>query len=309
MGASGGGRGAAGKGLSGGAGKGLSGAAGNGLSGAAGGKRGEGGKGGADATSIEDIRALYELRVRQEPKYPGALIEKGPHTVRLIEGSRAWLSWSDFGGLAEEEVDAAIESEIARFRELGLLGDLEWKLFGRDKPGDLRERLAARGFVPKDPADAILVLDLSDLPSELRSGAGHDLRRLKGRAAFDAMWQVVTEVWPEDADDTMRFVEESLAADPEGQSLWIAFADGRPVAEGRVEFACGEFAGLWGGATLPAYRQRGIYTALVAARAAEAIERGCRFLTIDASPMSRAVLEKRGFRFLDTALECNYLGS
>ena len=270
--------------------------------------RGRDGRGGTDGASIEAIRSLYELRVRREPSYPGAIIEKGPHTVRLIEGSRAWLSWSDFGGLAEEAVDAAIDAEIGRFRELGLLGDLEWKLFGRDRPGDLRERLVARGFEPKDPADAILVLDLADLPSELKGDGGHDLRRLRGKAAFDAMREVVAEVWPEEADDTLRFIEESLAADPNGQSLWVAYADGRPVAEGRVEFACGEFAGLWGGATLPAYRRRGIYTALVAARAAEAIERGCRYLTIDASPMSRAVLEKRGFRFLDTALECNYRG-
>jgi len=256
--------------------------------------------------SIEDIRALYDLRIRQEPTYPGSRLERGIHTVRLIEGDRGWVSWSDLEGA---DVDLTIDIEIERFRELGVLSKLEWKLYGRDKPSNLRERLVAHGFEPKDPADAILVLDLAELPDELRRTEGYDLRRLEGRAGLDAMRSVISEVWPEEADDTIRFVEESLAADPHGQSLWIAFADGRPVAEGRVEFACREFAGIWGGATLPAYRKRGIYTALVAARAAEAIERGCRFLTIDASPMSRPILEKRGFRFLDTALECNYRGA
>jgi len=255
---------------------------------------------------IEDIRDLYDLRVRQEPSYPGSRIERGIHTVRLVEADRGWVSWSDLEGA---DVDMAIDIEIERFRELGVLSKLEWKLYGRDKPSDLRERLVARGFEPKDPADAILVLDLAELPDELRRTEGYDLRRLEGKAGLDAMRSVIAEVWPEDADDTIHFVEESLAADPDGQSLWIAYADGKPVAEGRVEFACGEFAGIWGGATLPAYRNRGIYTALVAARAAEAIERGCRFLTIDASPMSRPILEKRGFRLLDTALECNYRGA
>ena len=259
-----------------------------------------------DGASIEDIRALYDLRVRLEPSYPGSRVERGIHTVRLVQGGQGWVSWSDLEGA---DVDAAIEFEIERFRELGVLSKLEWKLYGRDKPSNLRERLVAYGFEPKDPADAILVLDLAELPDELRETKGHDLRRLEGKAGLDAMRSVLAEVWPEDADDTIRFVEESLAADPGGQSLWLAYADSGPVAEGRVEFACREFAGIWGGATLPAYRKRGIYTALVAARAAEAIERGCRFLTIDASPMSRPILEKRGFRFLDTALECNYRGA
>jgi len=259
------------------------------------------------ATPIEEIRSLYELRVRKEPAYPGSFLERGPHTVRLVEGDRAWLSWSDLGGLPSGEIDAIIEAEIARFRELGCGEKFEWKLFGSDEPADLRERLVAHGFVPSDPADAVLVLDLADLPSDLRSTKGHDIRRLPGEeATYEAMRDILMAIWPEDADDTINFVRDSVAADPKANSLWLAYVDGKPVAEGRIDFACGEFAGIWGGATLPEYRNRGIYTALVAARAAEAIERGCRFLTIDASPMSRAVLEKRGFRLLDTALECNW---
>ena len=39
-----------------------------------------------------------------------------------------------------------------------------------------------------------------------------------------------------------------------------------------------EFAGLWGGATLEQWRGRGIYRALVAARAYSAIDQGVRYL-------------------------------
>ncbi|MEP7293853.1 MAG: hypothetical protein ABI835_18845 [Chloroflexota bacterium] len=46
-------------------------------------------------------------------------------------------------------------------------------------------------------------------------------------------------------------------------------------------------------------RQR-FYTVLVVARA--------HYLTIDASPMSRAVLEKAGFELMAYAWECNYGG-
>ncbi|HUX36658.1 MAG TPA: GNAT family N-acetyltransferase [Rectinemataceae bacterium] len=257
--------------------------------------------------SLDDIRALYELRVRREPTYPGARVERGLHTVRLVQGGQAWVSWSDLGGA---DVDTAIEVEIERFRELGVLDHLEWKLYGSDRPADLLERLVAHGFEAREPADAILVLDLAEVPEILKPRPGYDIRRMNSLEGLDELLSIASTVWPEESrEDSRRFIEEAFAADPEGQSLWLAYVDGKPVAEGRVEFACREFGAIWGGATLPEYRNRGIYTALVAARATEAIERACRFLTIDASPMSRGVLEKRGFRLLDTALECNYKGS
>jgi GNAT superfamily N-acetyltransferase len=269
------------------------------------------------AVTLDEIRSLYERRVRIEPSYPGSHVERGERTVRLVEGNRGWVSWSDLGGLDLAEVDRIIAGEIARFRELGVLDKLEWKLFGSDRPAELRQRLEAQGFVPSEPADAILVLDLYDLPPTLaeladprsRAERGYDIRRMPGHAGLEDMRRIMEEIWPGEADDTIEFVKGALEADPDGHSIWLAFVEGQAVSEGRIEFACGEFAGIWGGATLPAFRRRGIYTALVAARAAEALERGCRFLTIDASPMSRAVLEKRGFRLLDTALECNYKGS
>jgi len=64
------------------------------------------------------------------------------------------------------------------------------------------------------------------------------------------------------------------------------------------------FASLWGGSTVPERRRRGLYTALLAVRAQEARRRGYRFLTIDASPMSRPICEKHGFQFLTCAHEC-----
>ena len=43
------------------------------------------------------------------------------------------------------------------------------------------------------------------------------------------------------------------------------------------------------------------YTALVAARAQEDMRSGARFLTVDARPMSRPILERIGFRLLTFA--------
>ena len=58
------------------------------------------------------------------------------------------------------------------------------------------------------------------------------------------------------------------------------------------------FTSLFGGATVPEYRQRGLYHLLVRARLQEAQARGYRFLSTGASPFSRPILEKIGFSLL-----------
>ena len=51
---------------------------------------------------------------------------------------------------------------------------------------------------------------------------------------------------------------------------------------------------------LPDYRGRGIYRALVSARAASAMERGVRFIHSDCTDMSRPILERSGLRAVTT---------
>lgn len=76
----------------------------------------------------------------------------------------------------------------------------------------------------------------------------------------------------------------------------VAMADELPIAAGRVELpATGEFASLWGGGTIPAWRQRGVFRSLVAYRAEIARDRGFRYLQVDASPASRPILQRLGF--------------
>jgi GNAT superfamily N-acetyltransferase len=60
------------------------------------------------------------------------------------------------------------------------------------------------------------------------------------------------------------------------------------------------FAGLWGGGTDARWRGRGIYRALVAHRARAALDRGYRYLQVDASDQSRPILERLGFETLST---------
>jgi GNAT superfamily N-acetyltransferase len=69
------------------------------------------------------------------------------------------------------------------------------------------------------------------------------------------------------------------------------------VSYSRIDFPRNNpFASIWGGSTLPDYRGRGLYSALIAARLQEAEKRGYQYLTVDANPeTSMPILQKLGF--------------
>jgi GNAT superfamily N-acetyltransferase len=84
-------------------------------------------------------------------------------------------------------------------------------------------------------------------------------------------------------------------------AVFVAEAGGQVVSSAWLVFKPGtQFAGLWGGATRPGWRGRGIYRALVARRAQFAAARGVRFLQVDASDDSRPILERLGFVAITT---------
>jgi predicted GNAT family acetyltransferase len=90
-----------------------------------------------------------------------------------------------------------------------------------------------------------------------------------------------------------------MQATPDQISIYVADAGGEPASSAWIRYYPGrQFAELYGGATVPGQRGKGLYTALVKARAREARQRGVRFLVVDTSPMSRPVLEKLGFVLL-----------
>ena len=83
--------------------------------------------------------------------------------------------------------------------------------------------------------------------------------------------------------------------------FYVAYCAGEPVSAARLEMPrAGEFAGLYGGGTVPKHRGRGIYRALVELRASVARECGYRYLTVDAADTSLPILRRMGFVPLTT---------
>jgi GNAT superfamily N-acetyltransferase len=244
---------------------------------------------------VQQLLELHDQHQRIEIEYRSLRREATPDVVRhvaLAQGYGVVL----YSRLSEANVDQVIGEQIAYFNRLGQ--DFEWKTYDHDTPGDLRTRLIARGFEAEEP-EALLVLDMATAPANLLQPVRHDVRRITDPEQLEDYRRIQEQVWNEPIDWQIAALRDDLLNDPDHVSVYIAYAAGRPVSAARIDFHdLNPFAGLWGGSTLAEYRGRGFYTALLAARLQEAQRRGVRFLTIDASPMSRPIVEQHGFRFL-----------
>ena len=243
--------------------------------------------------TIEHLRQLYDTYQR---KYDGDDVwqrQDFTNVVRYIipDEKFAFVLYSK---LTEADADTAIQQHISYFREQGYEG--EWKYYDYDTPADLPQRLVAYGL-QADDVEAIMVLPIADAPQKLLQPVTHDIRRVTDVEQIkdaDAVYEVV---WG-DKNGVSDRVRPALEKAPDTLTLYIAYVDDKPVSYGRIEFPRGDnpFASIWGGSTLPDYRNRGIYSALVATRLQEAISRGRQYLTVDATPdTSMPILQKLGF--------------
>ncbi len=250
----------------------------------------------------QELRVLYDRYERRGANYPRFRREETETVVRMLaldEGEPCTVIYSS---LNEFNADAAIAGELEHFARLGRA--FEWKLYSHDGPADLKARLAAHGFSIGDD-EAIMALDLAALPPDLARERAEDVRKVvdeEGRRDFALASKAA---WEDQPDDWIESILKTLRESPSRMSAWLAYADGEPACAARIDFPEGSpFASVWGGATLEPFRKRGLYTAILAARAKEAIGRGYRYLTIDASPMSRPIAEKLGFSLLSISNPC-----
>jgi GNAT superfamily N-acetyltransferase len=168
--------------------------------------------------------------------------------------------------------DGDVEALVARMRELP--GHVEWKYYSHDGP-ELRERLLAAGLEPEDEETVVVAESVSIAAPRAE---------VELRLATDEFTELAAHVFGR------------RSALPDKAVAVVVMADGQPASGGRVDFEDGvEFAGLFGGVTLPEHRGRGLYRATVAKRAELARERGYRWLYSDALPTSRPILERAGF--------------
>jgi GNAT superfamily N-acetyltransferase len=253
-----------------------------------------------------DNTELLEIFTRQqriEVDYPGIKREMDGSVIRHINlaGEDGFVIYSC---LDEESAEAAISAQIARFQ--GIPQDFEWKVYDYDPPKDLIDRLRRRGFEIGDP-EALLALDLTAAPEAFFRPLPPSVARITDPGAVDAVVALENAVWGTNHHDLGELLKRDLREHPDIVSVYISYQGQQPASAAWIYFHAGSsFASLWGGSTLPQFRNQGHYARLLAARAQEARARGFSLLAVDASPMSRPILEKHGFQFLATSTPCKW---
>jgi GNAT superfamily N-acetyltransferase len=229
----------------------------------------------------------------------GVRVERDGPLLRFLGfPHRGFVCYRDLGGVEGAELDELIARQVRLFAERGEA--FEWKVHGHDLPPDLTVRLRAAGFEP-EPTETIVIAPLALVAGEPRLPDGVLLREVTARADFDRIAAMENRVWDEDHGYLADTLEGQQAADPDSLTVVLADAGEVTVCAGWIRYERGsEFGTLWGGGTLPDWRGRGIYRALVAYRANLAAARGYRYLEVDASDDSRPILERLGFTAVTT---------
>ena len=250
----------------------------------------------------EVLRRLGEERRTLAPH--GTALEALPSVTRLhaADGSHHTVIYSRLGA---SDADAVIAREVAHHRALGV--PFEWKVYAHDGPADLLDRLVRHGF-EIGPVEAVLALDLGEPPAWVGDGSVAIVRRGDDPAVIADYRRVAEAAFGKDYSFTTNQLLEALRAGSTRHRGYVAYApDGAPASIGRLHtHPASAFGGLYGGATLPAYRGRGYYRATVAARARDAIALGARYLIVDTLATSRPILEALGFRHLTDTWPCEW---
>jgi GNAT superfamily N-acetyltransferase len=216
----------------------------------------------------------------------------GPIVRTTGFGGRGFVEYRDLAGLDGEDLDGLIARQVQVFAELG--EPFEWKLHGHDRPADLPDRLLAAGFVPEE-TETVVIGRVDEVAAAPSLPQGVVIREVRERGDFARIAQLEEAVWQTD-HSWLDDLAEEREADPDGLRVFVAEAGDLTVCAGWVRFPSDtDFVTFWGGATLPDWRGRGIYHALVAHRAQLASERGRRYVEVDASDDSRPILERLGF--------------
>lgn len=234
----------------------------------------------AEASNVVERDGLVHRNYPDDPQTPGAMIETPE-------------------GLGDDP-DAVIARQRQFFAQRGQR--VEWKTYSYDDPSDLRGRLTAAGFEGEEE-EALILGELAPLARQdavlpagvrLRAIAAEDLPAV---AAFhDTVWG------PGNAWVTESHFAE-LAAEPGLMHgcLVERESDGLVLTASWVRITAGtDFCGLWGGSTLEQWRRQGLYRATVAHRARVALDRGSRFVRVDASSKSRPILQRLGLHQVAT---------
>jgi GNAT superfamily N-acetyltransferase len=230
---------------------------------------------------------------------PGEVRETRPEVIL----THSPTPMPEFGSACRVRFGPSVDGPVTMVREWFAACGREqfvWLVGPSTTPTDLEHRLLDLGAEPNPGGSDTMAMVLDHEPPP--SPADIKLRRVETFADYTAMWEIRFEGFgmPDEERDAIRAtLRERWAATADDPSRWgyLALVEGVPVAEGSVRPTIHGPLWLAGGVTLPSFRGRGIYRALVRARWDDAVRLGAGALVVNANvDTSYSILERLGFR-------------
>jgi GNAT superfamily N-acetyltransferase len=243
-------------------------------------------------------------RDRRGRELPGFRREDLGSLVRYTPVSSSADGIVCFTDVAADQLAVEIARQVDYFQAAGV--GFEWKVYGSDRPADLQTQLGAAGFEAGEP-ELLMAFEVARYrPDPGVAIPGMEMRRLGHPSELAALVDLQQRVWGREFD----WLHDQLAGMWDHTAFFAAFDGPEIVGSGWIEYPEGSgFAEIHGGAVLPPYRGRGIYSGLLEPRLRDAADRGIDWVAVDAAPMSRPILEAKGFVPVDTTCPMLWTGS
>ncbi|MEM9283578.1 MAG: GNAT family N-acetyltransferase [Verrucomicrobiota bacterium] len=195
-----------------------------------------------------------------------------------------------FTKVPEHELNYEIQRQCEYFKSRDL--SFEWKVYDFDEPSNLVQRLLENGFEQGDE-EALMVYDLRRSPTQSeKKTEGIQIREISSVEDLTAIVRIQETIW----NRSFPWLQDQLLSMTDSTAYFCAFDGNQPIAAGWIEYPKdSSFAELHGGSVYPEYRGRGIYSELFRIRKEQARAKGVPFISVDAAPMSRPILESKGF--------------
>jgi len=233
---------------------------------------------------------------------PEGSVEIRTHDYRLIRYPdwvvnptfpAAQVTWSRTMRPLDEVV-----SEVAALVRGWALAGMAWWVSPASRPPDTAEVLRARGATMIDEAQ-VLARELTPGEPPANPPPGVTVELVRDDRTFRAASDVTVEGWQRPQPDQAEFARQLDEArhDLEHWSSFrvVAFVDGAPASTGGCTLA-GDVAQLWGGVTLPLFRHRGAYRAVLAERLHLARQHGADLALVKGRAITSApILLRSGF--------------
>ncbi|HJS28548.1 MAG TPA: hypothetical protein VJ768_02930 [Anaerolineales bacterium] len=263
----------------------------------------------------ENLYALFRA-MAQLPG--GAIVESPENSYHLAFPYNPMYKGAWQTRLADQDADSEIERTLAWFRDRKAPFMFWWTGPGTT-PRDLGERLMARGLLSMEAqmeqmAPGIhstelgapcMVADLLQVNEAVIDGTpdGFAIETVEDEAGLLEFKRVLVEGYEIPEAMAQGWVESSLAfgLDRLPWRFYLGRLDGEAVAS-NILFNGGGVAGVYGVATVPVARHKGIGAAITLKPLLDAREMGYRYGVLFSSDMGVRVYERIGFRRTDARI-------